>query len=139
MADTFRFSDGKTANTVAELTAVLESTDKKIFEQHVTRERNDFANWLEHSLHETQLAGELRKTTDRFITIATLRAHLRKKVGTPVPVTPVQKSAPGTAPAVTPPVVHHFLEEGHQKEFLFGLAIGIIMGVLLLRILQVLA
>lgn len=130
MADSFHFTNGKTASTVGELLSVIEASEKRIFEEHVTAQRNDFAAWLEHSLQQKALADELRKTTDRFVTISALRAHMAK-TGAAKP-----QPAPG---AIAPPIQHHFLEQGHQREFLFGLAIGIILGVLLLRIVQVLA
>jgi hypothetical protein len=114
MTADFVFTNGKKAQTLTELVAVIEESDKAVFEQHVTKERNDFAAWIEFGLHEKALAEQLRKTTDRTATISTLRGALKPKAPNP-------------------------LDAGHQKEFLFGLAIGIILGIILLRIVQVLA
>jgi hypothetical protein len=117
MADAFVFRNGKTARTADDLLTTIEQ-DAAIFADHVNKDRNDFATWLEAQLKEKALADQLRTTTDRVATIAILRKAIRP--------TPVEKAS-------------KFLETGHQKEFLFGLMMGVILGMILFRILQVIA
>jgi hypothetical protein len=117
--DPFVFHNGRAAHNVEELLAVIEESDVHLFEEHVTKDRNDFAAWVEHSLDHKSLAQRLRTSTDRIATISTLRSYLKPKL--------LMAEAA------------HFLEKGNQKEFLYGMAVGIIIGILLFRIVQVLA
>jgi hypothetical protein len=112
----FVFHDGKAAHSIQELALLVEQHTKEEFEEHVNKDRNDFAAWIEFSQGQKELADKLRQSTDRIATIATLREWIKKK----------EEASFG-----------HFVEQGHQKEFLFGLAVGILLGIILLRIVQV--
>ena len=118
MADAFVFKNGKAAHNADELLTIIEQTDTSIFSEHVNKDKNDFATWLDVQLKEKTLAEQLRTTTDRIATISMMRKAIRP--------TPVEKAS-------------RYLETGHQKEFLFGLAVGLILGIILFRVLQVLA
>lgn len=115
--DPFVFHNGRAARTVAELLVIIEESPLAVFEEHVTKERNDFAAWVELGLQEQELAKKMRTTTDRVATISMLRDWLKPKNAMQVP--------------------SHFLETAHQKEFLWGLLVGILVGIVLLRIVQV--
>lgn len=119
--DPFLFHNGRAARTVPELLQVIEDSPLAIFEEHVTKERNDFASWLEVGLGETTLAKKLRATTDRIATISALRDFLKP-----------QTAAGSSATAARVP--NHFLDAAHQKEFLWGLLVGLILGVILMRV-----
>jgi hypothetical protein len=119
--DPFLFHNGRAARSVPELLQIIEESPQALFDEHVTKERNDFAAWLEMGLQEEQLARKLRATTDRIATISILREFLSPKT-----------VAGNSATAARLP--NHFLDAAHQKEFLWGLLVGLILGVILLRV-----
>jgi len=110
----FVFQNGRAAASIPELLSIIEDSSQQVFEEHVRESRNDFASWIDLSLHEKALADELRKTTDRLATIVALRNWLQAH--------PLEMHK------------HHFLEKGHQKEFLIGLLFGIILGIVIYRV-----
>jgi hypothetical protein len=115
--DALVFNNGKAASSPAELLAVVEQLDPAVFAEHVNTKKNDIATWIDSQLDEKQLVAQLRTTTDQKKTVEILRKAIAP--------TSVQKAS-------------QFLETGHQKEFLFGLMMGVILGLILFRILQVL-
>jgi hypothetical protein len=70
-------------------------------------------------LLEEDLAKKLKATTDRIATISIMRDFLKPR---------------SVAGSTVAPVQNHFLDAAHQKEFLWGLLIGIICGIVLSRI-----
>ncbi len=113
--DPFVFHNGRQAHTIAELAQIVAQSTAGLFHEHVTHERNDFASWIELSLHEADLAKHTRLAKTREELLETLHTWL------------------------SPRKAHqHVLDATHQKEFLLGLAVGIIVGVILLRMIEVL-
>lgn len=50
----------RTLRTLDDLSAAVNSIDPEIFEMHVTRDKNDFADWVQQVFGEEQLAAQLR-------------------------------------------------------------------------------
>jgi len=62
---TFYLHDGKTFSNLKGLAKVLKDMPEHVYKHHVNKNRNDFANWVKHSLKKEDLAkkinGELNK------------------------------------------------------------------------------
>ncbi len=57
----FWSSDGRVFKNLKELAAALEKMDGKVWDFHVTCEKNDFANWIEEVFGQKQLGAAIRK------------------------------------------------------------------------------
>ncbi len=56
----FWTTDGKVIANLVELKDALSTMGKEIFEYHVTSEKNDFADWIQYVLGDTELATKIR-------------------------------------------------------------------------------
>lgn len=72
----FYFVNGAIAKNLSDLEDILNELPEKDFEFHVNQNKNDFANWIENCLKNKELAGELRKTTDKDDTINLIQETL---------------------------------------------------------------
>lgn len=61
----FRVSDGSILRDIHELAENLPNMSDATFAQHVTRDRNDFADWVEHALHLPEHATAMRHANNR--------------------------------------------------------------------------
>jgi PGF-pre-PGF domain-containing protein len=61
----FYLEDGTSLRNISELISALERMDEKVFNHHVSRTNNDFANWIEHVFNDVILADMLRHVMDR--------------------------------------------------------------------------
>lgn len=61
-AQCFWVTNGTILSDLVELRDALEHMEDEIFSYHVKGKRNDFANWIEFVLGDTELAAALRKT-----------------------------------------------------------------------------
>ncbi len=52
--------DGQILKNVAELPAALEQMSAETFAHHANKEKNDFANWIEHVFNDKKLAQDVR-------------------------------------------------------------------------------
>ncbi len=57
----FWVCDGRVLKNLRELADVLEKMPKDVFNHHVTKERNDFAIWVNDVFGDKKLAGGLKK------------------------------------------------------------------------------
>ncbi len=57
----FWASDGQILNSLVALRDALAVMDKAVYTHHVTKERNDFANWVEVVLGDKKCATDLRQ------------------------------------------------------------------------------
>lgn len=64
-AEQFQLADGKKLSTLAELRDYLLMIPMSEFVAHVTNEKNDFANWIEHVFGEQTLAKKIRECASR--------------------------------------------------------------------------
>jgi hypothetical protein len=71
----FILKNGKPLKNLRELTEMLEHIDTETFFHHVNAERNDFANWVRHSLKDEKLADELKDAKSRKEILRILKEH----------------------------------------------------------------
>jgi len=57
----FNLHMGTSILSLEELAEALEIMDDVSFEHHVTKEKNDFSNWINHVFNEKKLADELKE------------------------------------------------------------------------------
>lgn len=76
----FWVTDGRTLSNLLELRDALASMTDDVFAHHVSKERNDFADWIEHVLQDVELASTFRKSkkpnTARDVVISHLRIYI---------------------------------------------------------------
>mgnify|MGYP006287830323 CR=1 FL=1 len=65
-ANPFYFSNGKELTTLEELAYYLRFVKEETFRKHVHDSTNDFALWIEHSLHLDDLARQVRTIDNQF-------------------------------------------------------------------------
>jgi hypothetical protein len=53
--------DGQVLNSLLALKDALSEMEKSVFLHHVTKDKNDFADWVEQVLHDADCASALRK------------------------------------------------------------------------------
>jgi hypothetical protein len=58
----FFLYNGKTLKSISELADELMSMDDSVFLFHVTKEKNDFANWVRDVFGEAELAQKVAKS-----------------------------------------------------------------------------
>ena len=75
----FFTTSGKEIKSLNELKEFLYKTDEKEFSHHVTKERNDFENWVRHSLKNHELADFLRKKKTKEDIIQVIDYFLTKQ------------------------------------------------------------
>lgn len=75
----FWVTDGRVLSNLVELRDALASMSDDVFMYHVTKERNDFADWIEHVLNDSELASVFRKSkksnTARDVVVSRLRIY----------------------------------------------------------------
>lgn len=75
----FWTTDGRTLSNLLELRDALASMTDEVFAYHVSKERNDFADWIEHVLQDGELARAFRKSkksnTAREVVVTRLRTY----------------------------------------------------------------
>jgi len=64
----FWLSNGKPIKDLNELSEVLKTIPKEVFENHVTKDKNDFSNWIKDVLKSDSLAKEIKdaKTAEKM-------------------------------------------------------------------------
>lgn len=75
----FWVTDGKVLSNLTELKEALAQMTEDVFAYHVTKERNDFAEWIEHVLGDAELAASFRKSkkpnTAREVVVTRLKIY----------------------------------------------------------------
>ncbi|MBW2990640.1 hypothetical protein KY348_02955 [Candidatus Woesearchaeota archaeon] len=74
----FWFANGTTARNIYELVSTIEACGKKVFKQHVNKEKNDFYNWVLNVLGDPVLAKRLKKGTDQKKYAKKIRRRIRE-------------------------------------------------------------
>ncbi|MBU1204563.1 MAG: hypothetical protein KKE93_01520 [Nanoarchaeota archaeon] len=77
----FWVSDGSILKNINDLLFALKKMKKNVFQFHINKEKNDFANWINDIIKDTKLAKELYKIKDRkkIISKITQRVKWLKK------------------------------------------------------------
>ncbi len=78
----FHFHDGSSVGSLKELLKRLENIGYREFYQHVNTEKNDFANWVRHVLHNEELASDMEKVTSIVETVEIINDFLRPRPAT---------------------------------------------------------
>ncbi len=73
----FKLFDGRTIRSLTELIGALKIMGDEDFYKHVTGTRNDFADWIEHSLKEPELASKVHGVTNRQQLIELLEQSIK--------------------------------------------------------------
>ncbi len=73
--NSFILNNGFVIKSIPELANVLDDLDEGIFDHHVTSDRNDFANWVEHCIGDSVLVNRIREisTKDAFVDLLNTR------------------------------------------------------------------
>jgi len=58
----FWVHDGRILKNIRELLYALKNMKKDVFNYHVNKEKNDFANWINDIIKDTKLAKDMSKT-----------------------------------------------------------------------------
>ncbi|RLE47200.1 hypothetical protein DRJ25_03020 [Candidatus Woesearchaeota archaeon] len=75
----FILKDGKRLNGLHMLKDELAEMPDDVFSHHVTSDRNDFAQWVQDSVKEIELAGRMRKAKNKFHMRHIIHKHLEEK------------------------------------------------------------
>ncbi len=73
----FWTTDGAVLGDLQQLEVAFGSMDDEVFLHHVTKEKNDFADWVEHVLNDAACAADLRRSKKPKSALATVRKHLK--------------------------------------------------------------
>ena len=95
---TFHLQEGKTFSDVKGLAKNLKNMSEEAFNHHVNKTKNDFANWLRHSLKQEELAERIESKLDKIEVELEVLRHLvhdqNKKKTAPTTKKAVKKEAP---------------------------------------------
>lgn len=73
----FWTTDGDVLGDLQQLEIAFGSMDEEVFLHHVTKEKNDFADWVEHVLEDAACAADLRRSKKPASARTVVKRHLR--------------------------------------------------------------
>ena len=73
----FWVSDGQILNNLVTLSDALQTMEKSIFSHHVSKDKNDFAEWVELVLNDSECAKDLRKAKTLISARGVVTKHLK--------------------------------------------------------------
>lgn len=76
-AHSFWTTDGQIFNNLMALHDALSSMDKSVYLHHVTKDRHDFAEWVESVLYDLECAADLRKAKTPTSAKTAIAKHLK--------------------------------------------------------------
>ena len=76
----FSLNDGRKIKTIFELIDMLDNIDDNIFTHHVSKDKNDFAEWIKHVFGFHELSEQIRDLSSRIETQNSLLKHLSHKL-----------------------------------------------------------
>lgn len=74
----FIFHNGHVVRSLEELSRTIKDISEDVFKHHVTEDRNDFGNWIEHVLKDTTLATAVRQANDRKLIIGIIDHRIKE-------------------------------------------------------------
>jgi hypothetical protein len=77
---------GKRIKNIAELGRELKQMNNEVFAHHVTREKNDFANWINACVKDTKLGTLVRMTKEQQRMAAIVERHIQEKTRPPIKI-----------------------------------------------------
>jgi hypothetical protein len=141
---TFFMKSGQAIKTLGELMQVLEDMSDEDFSHHVNENKNDFALWTEHSLHNKDLANKIRSAKTRLALLALLEHEFEEKPEAETPENETEEVPMKTEKKVAYEKSADVRESKPQikteygkfvvKEFIYGLVAGVLLGVILSRL-----
>ncbi len=114
-----RTKNGRRINNLYQLASELAAMDEEIFRYHVTEQRNDFANWIQHIVRDEHLARVLASIKDRRLMFAAVEKRIQDLESPTLP-----------ASAEHPPPLHFTL-----KHYLLGIVVGAVAMLMITRLL----
>jgi len=72
----FWFPNGRTVKNLDELAAALREVSEEIFRHHISKDKNDFSNWVRDVIGDVTLADQLRKAATQAATARTVKKRL---------------------------------------------------------------
>lgn len=72
----FWTADGQILNSLQALESALASMKKEVFSHHVGKDKNDFADWVDSVLCDSDCSSDLRKAKTAKTAKATVTGHL---------------------------------------------------------------
>jgi len=108
--EAFYCRDGKVVSNLQELQECLKGMSDDEFSHHVTQQKNDFAEWIHHTLADDNFAMKVRAAQNKTDLVLTLNEKLMrqeiseklKDMRQPAPAQP--DAQPASAEPITPPV-----------------------------------
>tara|TARA_B100000745_G_scaffold284709_1_gene219530 strand:+ start:2277 stop:2663 length:387 start_codon:yes stop_codon:yes gene_type:complete len=76
-ASCFWTTDGAVLEDLQQLETAFGSMEDEVFLHHVTKEKNDFADWVEHVLDDAACAADLRRSKKPSSARTVVKRHLR--------------------------------------------------------------
>jgi hypothetical protein len=73
----FYLAGGSVLKDLKELVSALEKMTKEMFDYHVTKEKNDFANWIENVFNDKKLATDIRKAKTAKIAAQKIKTRIK--------------------------------------------------------------
>ena len=73
----FWVTDGQILNNLVTLSDALRTMEKSIFSHHVSKDKNDFAEWVELVLNDSECAKDLRKAKTLVSARGVVTKHLK--------------------------------------------------------------
>ena len=118
----FRLKGGKNLRNLYELAAELKAMGDDVFKHRVTGEKNDFYNWVHHIIKDRELSREISGIKDRKKMAAAVESRIKtlEKAGE-LCACELRKSLRCGA-----------------REFCIGLAVGIAVGIMVVKALAAL-
>lgn len=74
----FWCTDGSVFSSLKQLRNALPNMKAETFSYHVNESKNDFSNWIHDAIGDTELASELKKTTDKRAIEKRIRERVKK-------------------------------------------------------------
>jgi len=72
----FWLKNGKSLNSLHMLKEELPSMSNDIYDNHVNDDKNDFAQWVQDSMNDIELAGKMKKAKNKFHMRHIVHKHL---------------------------------------------------------------
>ncbi len=77
---------GKRIKNIAELGRELKQISSEVFAHHVTREKNDFASWIDACVKDTKLGTLVRMTKEQQRMAAIVERHIQEQTRPPIKI-----------------------------------------------------
>lgn len=111
-----RTKNGKSIKNLYQLASELAAMDEAIFRYHVTEQKNDFVNWINHIVRDEHLARVLSGIKDRRMMFAAVEKRIQELES---PVKPAEQTSP----------FHLTL-----KHYLLGIVVGAVAMLMITRL-----